>query len=63
MTLGDLLKQYFNKEISAIKLIRTLTGMFDPDHAIDILAITNQICRHEEGDIDTETFKSIYKIE
>ncbi len=63
MTLKDLLIQYFNKEVSAVEAIRMLTAMVNPDHAIDILALVNQICRHELGDLDTETFKAVYKIE
>jgi hypothetical protein len=36
--------------------------MFNPDHAVDILTIICQITRIEQGDLDKETFKSMYKL-
>lgn len=55
----DLLEKYLRKEITAIKLIRTLSGIVNPDRAIDILVIICQITRLEEGDLDAETFRTI----
>lgn len=62
MTIKDLISKYLNKEMTAVEAIRLLSGMFNPDHAVDLLTIINQICRHEVGDLDTETFKSVYKL-
>jgi hypothetical protein len=59
----DLLQRYCNIEISAIQLIRALTGIINPDTAIDILALVNQIARLELGDLDLETFKQMYGLE
>jgi hypothetical protein len=63
MKISDLLKKYLDKKIDAIALIRLLTGMFNPDHAINLLTIVNQITRHEQGDLDTETFRSVWKLD
>lgn len=63
MSLKDLIAKYLNKEVTAVDAIRQITGMFNPDYAVDLLALVNQICRHEQGDLDTETFKSVYGIE
>lgn len=63
MSIKEELTMYFNKETSAVELIRALSGIFNPDMAVNILALINQICRHEQGDLDTETFKSMFKID
>jgi hypothetical protein len=60
MTLKDLLEKYLNGQMTAIHLIRVLSGMFNPDHAINILALICQITRIEEGDLDKETFREIW---
>lgn len=59
----ELLLQYLNKEITAIKLIRVLSGMFNPDHAVDILALINQITRIEFGDMDPQDFREMWKLD
>jgi hypothetical protein len=58
----ELLNQYFNKELDAITLIRTLSGMFNPDKAVSLLTLICTITRHEQGDIDTDTFKAIWHL-
>jgi hypothetical protein len=63
MTLPALLKKYFAKEMDAIQIIRILSGSFNPEHAITILSLICTITRHEQGDIDTETFKAVWKID
>lgn len=63
MSLKEMMSSYFKKETDAITVIRTLSGMFDPKHAIDILSLICTITRHEQGDIDTETFKKVWKFE
>lgn len=63
MTIKELIAQYLNKEISAIEAIRRVSGVFNPDAAVDLLALINQITRHEQGDLDTRTFKAVYGIE
>lgn len=55
-----LLESYLNGEVTAISLIRTLSGMFNPEHAVNILALICQITRIEEGDLDKETFRDIW---
>lgn len=54
------LEQYLDGKIDAISFIRMLSGMFNPDHAMTILSLICTITRHEQGDIDTETFKAIW---
>lgn len=60
MTLGQLVHDYADEKIDAIEAIRTLTGIINPDYAIDILALVNQITRVEQRDLDRETLKSLY---
>lgn len=55
----ELLEKYLNKEITAIHTIRTLSGIVNPDYAIDILVIVCQITRMEEGDLDADTFRAM----
>lgn len=61
MTMKDLMKQYFMGELDAISLIRMLSGMFDPKNATTLLTLICTITRHEQGDIDTDTFNSVWK--
>jgi len=61
MTMKELMRQYFMGEIDAISLIRMLSGMFDPKNAASLLSLICTITRHEQGDIDTETFNEIWK--
>lgn len=63
MSIREALQQYINEEITAIELIRLLTGVFDPDNALELMALINQVCRHEEGDIPTVEFKKIYDLD
>lgn len=59
----ELLLKYINGETDAISVIRTLSGMFNPDYAVDILAIICSITRVEQGDMDKETFKSVFGLD
>lgn len=61
MTLGDLINEYADGKKDAITTIRTLTAMFNPDFAIDVLALVNQITRVEQGDLDRDLFRDLYK--
>jgi hypothetical protein len=60
MTIKSLLDEYIDGHQTAIRTIRTLSGMFEPKHAIAILTLICAITRVEEGDLDKETFKEIY---
>ena len=60
MTIKQLLEEYLEGKQSAIHVIRTLSGMFDPNHAVGILTLICAITRAEEGDLDKETFKEVY---
>lgn len=60
MTLIEMVNEYLEGKQTAIHVIRTLSGMFNPDHAVDILAIICAITRHEEGDLSTEVFKQVF---
>jgi hypothetical protein len=62
MTLKEELLRYCNKEKDAISLIRGLSGMFNPDHAVDLLMIICCITRIEQGDLDVETFKKLFDL-
>lgn len=57
-----LLLDYAEQKTDAITVIRTLSGMFHPEHAIDILSIICQITRVEQKDLDRETFKSMFDL-
>lgn len=58
----DILNQYIKKEVTAIQVIRDITGILNPEHAVPICAVIQLICRHEQGDLDTEMFKQLLKI-
>ena len=60
MNIKDLMKQYFTGDLDAISLIRMLSGMFDPSKATTLLTLICTITRHEQGDITTETFNSVW---
>lgn len=61
MSLKEIMRQYFMGELDAISVIRMLSGMFNPDHAQTLLSLICTITRHEQGDIDTETFNAVWK--
>jgi hypothetical protein len=58
----ELLTNYIEQKTDAISVIRTLSGMFNPDYAVDILAIICAITRVEQGDMDRATFKAVFKL-
>lgn len=60
MTLVSLCEEYLDGKITAINLIRTMSGMFNPDHAVSLLTFICAITRIEEGDLDHQTFRSVY---
>lgn len=57
MTISDRLEEYLEGETDAIQVIRELTGVFNPEHAIGILSLVCSITRVEQGDMDREFFK------
>ena len=62
MTLADKFNMYFAGKLDALSLIRQLSGMFDPKQAVDILTLICTITRHEQGDIDEDTFRQVWKL-
>lgn len=60
MIIIDLMEEYIDGKHTAINTIRTMSGMFNPDHAVHILAFVCAITRVEEGDLDEDTFRSVY---
>ena len=66
MTLKERLSQHMDDIEEAdhakktVELIREISGMFNPDHAVDLLALINQLTRLELGDLDIETFKKVW---
>lgn len=60
MTIVDGCESYLNGEISAISLIRTLSGIFRPEYSSDLLVMICAITRVEEGDLTKDDFRSIY---
>lgn len=59
----QVLLDYLNKKNDAISTIRELSGIFNPDYAVDILAIICSITRVEQGDMDRETFKKVFGLD
>ncbi len=55
----ELIYKYVAKKVEATTLIRALSGAFDPEQAINNLTIINLVCRHDHGDIDTNTFLDV----
>ena len=60
MTLIELCEEYLEGKRTAINVIRTISGMFNPDHAVHLLTFVCAITRIEEGDLDKDTFRKIY---
>jgi hypothetical protein len=60
MTIKELLDEYLDGKVTAIKAIRRLSGIFTPNTAVDTLALICSITRVEEGDLDKETFKEVW---
>lgn len=66
MTLKERLSQHMEDIEGAdhakktVELIREISGMFNPDHAVDLLALINQLTRLQLGDLDVETFKKVW---
>lgn len=68
MTLKQTLQEYIvsrdtDSPKTALELIRTISGVFNPDSAVDLLVLVNQVTRLECGDLDIETFKSVWGLE
>ena len=63
MTIKDLFQKYINKEASLAETIGALTGIIDPEQAVNIIAMVNQLSRVELGTMDRETFISVYGLE
>jgi Ca2+-binding EF-hand superfamily protein len=51
---------YLDGKITSNDLIRSLSGAFDPNHAVTLLALINGVTRVEDGDMDKDMFRSIY---
>lgn len=60
MTIKELLQDYVDNKKTAIEVISTLTGIINPDQAVNIIAIVNQVARHANKDISHETFKDVW---
>lgn len=56
----ELLEQYLSGEVTAISVIRRLSGIFRPEAAIALLTLICSITRVEEGDLDKETFRELW---
>lgn len=62
MKIQDLLQEYIDKKKTAIEVIAMITGIINPDQAVNIVAIVNQVARHANKDLSDETFKSVWKL-
>ena len=60
MSIKDLLQDLVNEKLTGYEVIRIITGMIDPDQAINIIALVNQITRFCIGDMDKEYFIEAY---
>ncbi len=60
MSKRELIENYLKGETDAISVIRILSGIFDPKYADGILVLICAITRIEQGDLDKETFRSIW---
>lgn len=63
MTIKDALQGYVDKKMTGYELIGDMTAMINPEQAIDILALVNQVTRIERGTLDLPTFKAMYELE
>lgn len=62
MKITDLLNEYLEGKTSAVETIRMLSGIFNPDTAVDLLTLINAVTRVELGDLDKDTFRSVWKV-
>lgn len=62
MTIKDKFQQFANKEITAVQLIRDMTGIINPEFAVDIIALVNQVTRVELGDLEMDLFKEMHDL-
>lgn len=62
MTLIELLRGYLDGKTPAIEVIRRVSGIFNPESAVDLLTLVNAITRVEQGDLDKETFAKVWKL-
>ena len=60
MTILELVEEYLDGKKDAISVIRTISGMFNPDIAVNLLALICAITRVEQGDLDKETMRSVW---
>jgi hypothetical protein len=60
MTLIEASQEYLNGKNDAIQLIRTLSGMFNPENAVLLLTLICAITRIEQEDLDKDTFWKVY---
>lgn len=54
------MNNYLEGKTDAITVIRTLSGIFNPEQAINILVLICAITRIEQGDLDKDTFRETY---
>lgn len=59
MKISELCDTYLEGEITAIGLIRSMSGAFNPDHAVALLTLICAVTRVEDGDLDKDTFRRI----
>lgn len=60
MTIQKAFQDYVDKKATAIDVINLMTGIINPDHAVDICALINQITRVEKGEMEIEIFKEMH---
>lgn len=59
MSIKDAIREYLDGKTDALEAIRTFSGIFDPDYAVQLLAIINMVVRVEQGDMDKEDMEEI----
>lgn len=62
MTIKDKFQQFANKEITAVQLIRDMTCIVNLEHAVDVIALINQVTRVELGDLEMDLFKEMHDL-
>lgn len=63
MTTRQLLENYLDGKTDAISTIRAISGAFNPDFAVDLLALICAITRIEQGDLEKDLFRQLWMAE
>lgn len=63
MTIKETLEEYLEGKRTAVSVIRVLSGAFNPDAGVSLLALICAITQVEEGDLEKDLFRQLWLVE